>query len=156
MTSFTCRGSGDIQMLSVVHWTLRFSMTISLASVGPAPIIRSRVSQRIRGDFRTASDLGHASKMSSPCTTPTNFPHGDLKEDFDIFPITIPAALIPFSICSRCHDLAACLVPYKGTFVSRNILSGCQGRRNQAARRTSSGKGSASKCTRLTSTTATM
>ena len=50
--------------------------------------------------------------MSSPCTTSTNFSHGDLREHFVIFPITIAAALIPFSV-SRCHDLAGCLVPYK-------------------------------------------
>ena len=87
MISFTCRGSGP-----------RCSMTTSLASVGPAPIICSLVSQRFRRDFRTAStsDLGPSSKMSAPCTTPTHFPRGDLKEYFDIFPITIPAALVPF------------------------------------------------------------
>ena len=97
--SFTCRRSSDIRIPSSVHWTLQFRMTISLASVGPDPVICSRVSQRFRGNFRAAStsDLGPASKMSSPCTTP-NF--------------TVSAALI---LCStpRCHDLAAHLVPYK-------------------------------------------
>ena len=42
----------------------------------------------------STSDLGPASKMSSPSTTPTNFTHGDPKEHFDIFPM---AALIPSS-----------------------------------------------------------
>ena len=50
--------------------------------------------------------------MSSPCTIPTSFPHGDLKKHFDIFLVTTPAFLILFSI-SRCHELAACYVQYR-------------------------------------------
>ena len=94
------------EFLSSVHWTLRFSMTIALASIRLAPIICSRVSWRFRGDFPTAStkDLGPVSKISSPCATPTNFPHKDLKEHFDIFPIQIPAVQNPFSK-ARYHDI---------------------------------------------------
>ena len=55
MISSTCRGSSEIPIPSSVHWTLRFSKTISLASVGLAPIICFRVSWRFRRDCLTAS-----------------------------------------------------------------------------------------------------
>ena len=92
------------------------------------------------GEFRTAStsDLGPESRMSSPCTTPTSFPHGDLKEHFDISPITIPAALIPFSHVAT--TLQIVLFRTSTGSISRSILSGCRCRSSQAARRTSLGE----------------
>ena len=53
--SFTCQGAGEIRRPAFVHWKIRFSMVISLASVGLTPTICCRVSWRLRRDFRTAS-----------------------------------------------------------------------------------------------------
>ena len=125
----------EVQPLST--GTLRFSMTISLASVGLTPIICSRFSLRLRRDFRTVSGSCEKNVVTVHDShhlpawrlegTPRHLSH-HYSSRFDS-PFRGATTLQPVS--SRAQAAPA---------VSHNILSRSRGRGSQAARRTSSGE----------------
>ena len=108
--SFSSRRSSEIRILSSVHWTpsvqhddFHSHQLVSLPSfdlVSHSAFVQTSVPhQQV------------ISVLQARCRRCARHPP-TLKEHSNIFPITISAALIPFSI-SSCHNLAACLVPHK-------------------------------------------
>ena len=114
MISFACRGSGDIRIPPSVNWALRLIMTISLASVGLAPIIcflsHSAFVETSVLHQQLISDL--LARYRRHALLPHHFPAWRLEGTPRHLSHHHPSRCDSGGPFQRCHDLAPCLVPY--------------------------------------------